>query len=35
MALKLLLNNFNVFLIDEAYNGEQAIYKVKEHAIKK
>jgi CheY-like chemotaxis protein len=35
MALKLLLNNFDVLLIDEAYNGEQAVNKVKERASEK
>jgi CheY-like chemotaxis protein len=34
MALKLLLNNFNPF-IDEAFNGEQAINKVKVRASDK
>ena len=35
MALKLLLNNFNAFFIDEAFNGEQAVNKVKERASEK
>lgn len=35
MALKLLLINFSPFLIDEAFNGEQAVNKVKERASEK